>query len=396
MDYKTKYFKYKNKYLHLKKMIGGTTLVSFDCPVIGCKMRHENIDIDEIRKFECTCSKTMYPRPINVINNLMIGGSLIRKMEETISLLKTDISNFAIHVGKGESSINKCKYINNEELNADIIMNYDTRQKTTIYDHNTINAYISGLNRASDIEPYYFCFLLSQNGLKLARVNDVLEYGASHMMMSDRGEEIIVAGELKIEGTKIIYNFESGSVNYGSLVSKYAKNGLCDLHPKSNVGDYMTRIPFFYIYDMLAKKLLLLSLPGFTLEFTPKHLIAELEKKGIKKETVEKICRNDFDKLTTYQIKHPLGEEGDSYNRCTKNSFFTMKDGDGKLNYAKLDADISTMSLFRDKQSELVDVSNRINDNKILNIPNVASRSDEIPTKKFGDKYKEFLLCKDV
>ncbi len=407
MDYKIKYLKYKIKYFNLKNMIGGT-LINFKCPgticnngiCTDCPKEHINIDIHTCNIICEECKNVLYLQPINLINNLSkdnlnTSENIKSTMNTLIRELVVAINNIEIPIGKGASSINKCKFINNEEINADIIMNYDTTQKTDIYNHNSINEYINKLDKEQDSEPYYFCFLISENGLKMARVYDVLEYGASHMMMSDRDERIIIAGELKIQDNKIYYNFESGSINYNSLISKYVQKGLIKIEDKKgNVGTYITLAPFFYIYKMLANKLLSLSFSDYELIFTSGDLIKDLKNKNIRKETIDKICRNPFDRVSTYVINHQPGEKGNSYNRCTNDSFFRMTDGDGKMNYTKLDADISTMRLFKDNPGKLNMVADIINNKKILTIPDVPERPGGIPQTLQQAKYEDYLLCK--
>ena len=57
-------------------------------------------------------------------------------------------------------------------------------------------------------------------------------------------------------------------------------------------------------------------------------------------------------------------DAGDSYNRCRQNSLFRMNDGDGKINYVKLDADITTMGLFKQDPARFREVAEKINNEK--------------------------------
>ena len=389
MIYKEKYLKYKSKYLTLKKMVGGAP-INIMCP--ECKKEY-NIEL-ETSSFTCECGKiVIYPKSIDSIHKLTLEDlSNSQSMESLITTIQTEIGDdkFLIHVANNNSTVNKCKYINNSHLNADIIMNYNTDQRRPFYNHKTINYYLQSEEQTNH-KPYYFCFYISNQGIKYSRVYDVLEYGASHMMMADNKEKIIIAGEIKVTNEKTEYNFESGSINYGSIIFKLINKKLIS---KCNNSQYMELIPFFYIYRMLADKIMSFNFTNF--QYTNQQLIAELETKEIKQETFDAICDNNFDNQTTYMIKY--NDAGDSYNRCRQNSLFRMNDGDGKINYVKLDADITTMGLFKQDPARFREVAEKINNEKTIGL--VKTRTTEELEKKVAQTilqpiktYNAHLFC---
>jgi hypothetical protein len=73
----------------------------------------------------------------------------------------------------------------------------------------------SDLDRDNDLDSngcVYYSYLIDYNGPIFGRVYDALEMGTSHQMLVDReNDPVFIAGELKIQGHKLWFNFESGT-----------------------------------------------------------------------------------------------------------------------------------------------------------------------------------------
>ena len=358
MSFQEKYLKYKKKYLNLKKLLGGA--IQLNCP----KCKKEYNLADDHAPFKCdVCNIMIFPKSFNSISKIsqdnLIDGiiSFMRTFKEECHADFMVIPN---------ETVTKCKYINKEHMNSDIIMGYDKRQKQEVLTHDNIVQYIRTIDMAE--YPLYFCYFISNKGVKFGRVYDVLEYGASHMMLSDDDEEIIIAGEIKCTRDDIVYNFESGSVNWRMILLFLEKNGIKhDKKSEKNVSQKLQHlITYFDIYEGLCNKILPNYFPG--IKFTDTNLIIQLENVPIHPKTKTKICDNPLDRNMTYQLDYNVDPSNNGGNiRCKNNSIFRMEDGDGKLAYRSLDTDINTMSLFTDEQREFDNISAKINDKKIIN-----------------------------
>jgi hypothetical protein len=275
-------------------------------------------------------------------------------------------------------------------------MNFDVRQRSKIFNNNEIKSLIESFDPT---KPKYFCYVISEKGIKMSRIFDVLEYGASHMMMIEKGEKVFVAGEMKILNGELLYNFDSGSIGYFEIVEPFVQSNDIIFDNIKNVSQYMEQIPFFYIYQMLTYKLLSLYLDNLKHIYTNNILLSELKGKKISKETIKSICSNKFDRHSTYMFKHT--DQGDDFNRCKKDAISRMNDSngqaEGKMNYIKLDSDITTMTLFKGNDDDFEKVAREINNNKKIPIYKTSTEPSK-PTKEqiSSNLYKDHLLCSQV
>ena len=73
----------------------------------------------------------------------------------------------------------------------------------------------SDLDRDSELDSdgsVYYSYLIDDSGALFGRVYDALEMGTSHQMLAEReNEPVFIAGEMKIQGDKLWFNFESGT-----------------------------------------------------------------------------------------------------------------------------------------------------------------------------------------
>jgi hypothetical protein len=403
-----KYLKYKNKYINLKKILGGADGVkSNSCPndptitteikdafvtnqrdgtnnleinCLNCNKTYYIKILGETLKFKCSeCNCSIYPYTFYNMN----------RITNPLTIDSTEYKNFILQFEREchslntptEKSINKCKYINNDFIKADIIMNFNINQKQEVLTQENIKR---ELIKEVDY-PIYLCFFISNKGIKFGRIYDVLEYGASHMMLIEQNEKVIIAGEIKcINNDTCEYNFASGSINFKRLREYLIKNGIND-KTDSTVGEKLKRLsPYFLLYKTLCDKLLAFYFTNIT--YTEKDLIIELEKNNLHEQTKKQLCENYYDKQTTYQINYD--NDGTSFNRCTQNSLFRMEGNDGKMGYTKLDADITTMKLFMGK--DFSNISRHINNSK-----NFVKVDGDGRKELENKKYRDYLFCKD-
>ena len=91
-----------------------------------------------------------------------------------------------------------------------LLLLFSNRQKRT----NKIFTKLLDDTERRDNTVKYYTFLISDRGIKFGSINDGLEYGTAHLhLVDDENEEVIVAGEVKLSGTDLFYNFASGTVS---------------------------------------------------------------------------------------------------------------------------------------------------------------------------------------
>ena len=103
----------------------------------------------------------------------------------------------------------KMKCVNNPDGNNDFIIKYDISMKNQYHIYNNVT--LNSLPRNED-RPTYYTFLLDVNGIHYGLFENILEMGTAHQfLINENTTPVFIAGELKIEGQNITFNFMSGT-----------------------------------------------------------------------------------------------------------------------------------------------------------------------------------------
>ena len=94
--------------------------------------------------------------------------------------------------------------------------NYVTKINYSIRNPERITrGFASDLDRESEQDSdgnVFYTYLIDRKGTVFGRVYDALEMGTSHQMLVDEeNDPVYIAGEMKIQGDKLWFNFESGT-----------------------------------------------------------------------------------------------------------------------------------------------------------------------------------------
>jgi hypothetical protein len=139
----------------------------------------------------------------------------IKKIETEIlsqihSFVKPVISPFyKENVSKRFDKI-KCFHTPTASHNYVTKINYSIRNPQRIF-----RGFASDLDRVSEQDSegnVFYSYLIDRNGTVFGRVYDALEMGTSHQMLVDiENDPVYLAGEMKIQGDRLWFNFESGT-----------------------------------------------------------------------------------------------------------------------------------------------------------------------------------------
>ena len=218
--YYKKYNKYKYKYIYLKNILfGGTPInntISINPININLieKILYEDININfDDTNLIIIKNDIFYLDSINdddLCKIIEINQSSQHNINEIISR----VTSYGLQYKESSNGIIfnsvKCKSFN-EEDKYDLLANYK-------YEHRT-NRVIYSFDQDDKSEyPKYYSFIISNEGIIYGKVNDGIEFGATHIQLvrnvSERG---IISGEIKVEENKITFNFISslfGFYNY--------------------------------------------------------------------------------------------------------------------------------------------------------------------------------------
>ena len=199
-----KYKKYKIKYLKLKSSIGGA---KFTEPEIIYGMDEHGYK-SELDGLAITSAEDLisYQKLINQLEILKLPDSNQNEMIKRIAtnneygwdIIKIDTSDVKT----------KCKHFDMDTPN--LLLLFSNKQKRT----SKIFTKLSDDRERMDNPIKYYTFLISDRGIKFGSINDGLEYGTAHLhLVDDENEEVIIAGEVKVSGTDLFYNFASGTVS---------------------------------------------------------------------------------------------------------------------------------------------------------------------------------------
>jgi hypothetical protein len=218
-NYYKKYNKYKYKYISLKdKLVGGKKpggeTISID-PI--------NINILEKLLYNQDIHDISLDINLNIIKNDIsylqsADHDEIRKMieinqsnEHNNNEIIKNISHYGLkyikNIGTDFNNV-KCKTFPDLDKN-DLLANYNYKHR--------INRVIDAFVKDSKY-PKYYSFIISDEGIIYGKVNDGIEFGATHIqLVRNSCERGIISGEIKVEQNKITFNFISslfGFYNY--------------------------------------------------------------------------------------------------------------------------------------------------------------------------------------
>ena len=203
-NYKLKYLKYKNKYLKVKSAIGGA---EFTEPKIVYGMDEHGY------KSELDGFRLMSPDDLQSYQRLIAQLEILKEPDANIKeIIKSIASNNEYGWDKIKIDISdvktKCKHFDMDTPN--LLLLFANKQRRT----NKIFTKLSDDIERADNPVKYYTFLISNLGIKFGSINDGLEFGTAHLhLVEDSNEEVIIAGEVKISGSDLFYNFASGTVS---------------------------------------------------------------------------------------------------------------------------------------------------------------------------------------
>jgi hypothetical protein len=145
-----------------------------------------------------------YLKYLQIIKPLMDGNFKIDKIENIIRFLNDTSFEKLKNIYPS-----KIKCVNNPSGSRDFLLNYKIEMKdySKIYNNVPLNS----LPRNESGNTYY-TFLLDINGIHYGYYENILEMGTAHQFLIDTDlTDVFIAGEIKIEGQTIIFNFMSGT-----------------------------------------------------------------------------------------------------------------------------------------------------------------------------------------
>lgn len=212
--YYKKYNKYKNKYFCLKdKLVGGNGLKIISTNPINIniieKLLYEDIlNISDDTNLNIIKDDISYLRSTNN-DDLDKIIKINKSNENNINEIIKNITFYGLQYKKnnGTDFDNvKCKSFPDK---SDLLANYNYKQRK----HRVIDAFVKDSKY-----PKYYSFIISDEGIIYGKVNDGIEFGATHIqLVRNLCERGIISGEIKVEQNKITFNFISslfGFYNY--------------------------------------------------------------------------------------------------------------------------------------------------------------------------------------
>jgi hypothetical protein len=185
----------------------------------------------------------------------------------------------------------KCFHTPTESHNYVTKINYSIRNPERIS-----RGLASDLDRdtADSDDSVYYSYLIDDSGALFGRVYDALEMGTSHQMLVEReNDPVFIAGEMKIQGDQLWFNFESGTF------SKFLK---LDEDPKSKEQLMLLVGQLFSLYRRRDRKFSTITFMDtilFPVELAPSD------------KELEYIC-------TKYKIPHVYKVDIDGSKRCSQ------------------------------------------------------------------------------
>jgi hypothetical protein len=218
--YYEKYNKYKNKYINLKnKLFGGTPInktISINPININIieKLLYEDIDVESNNTNLSVIKNDIFYLHSTNDDDLCKIIEINQSSQHNINEIINKITFYGLQYKESINGIIfnnvKCKSFNDENK-YDLLANYK-------YEHRT-NRVIYSFDQDDKSEyPKYYSFIISNEGIIYGKVNDGIEFGATHVqLVRNVSEKGIISGEIKVEENKVIFNFISslfGFYNY--------------------------------------------------------------------------------------------------------------------------------------------------------------------------------------
>jgi hypothetical protein len=162
-------------------------------------------------------------RDREVLNKQYLNPGYVNPQEiirHSVALLK-DTTYFFPQVSSsvGDSQKEKCISTNGEN---DFIVLYDYKHKNKhrIFDNRIPSEILR--QYLTQYLPVYFTYLIDDKGIRLGHVKDALELGVPHMMLSRHPDaKASIAGEIKIDGNRVYFNFMSGTFSQALDLQNY-------------------------------------------------------------------------------------------------------------------------------------------------------------------------------
>jgi hypothetical protein len=251
--YYKKYNKYKNKYICLKdKLVGGSKpenkIISTDPININIieKLLYEDIpNISDDTNLNIIKDDISYLRSTNkdeLDKIIEINQSNEHNINEIIKKITFYGLQYKRNNGTDFNNV-KCKSFPDKN---DLLANYNYNQR--------INRVIDAFVKDSKY-PKYYSFIISDEGIIYGKVNDGIEFGATHIqLVRNSCERGIISGEIKVEQNKITFNFISSLFGFYNYMDdkRHINKGVSTLY-------YFNERVKMYKLILLTKKLIELS-----------------------------------------------------------------------------------------------------------------------------------------
>jgi hypothetical protein len=173
----------------------------------GCLIIQSRRDSQYYLIYKDESSKDLYLKYLKysqTIKPIMDGNFQIEKIGNVIRFLNENSFEKLKNIYP-----TKIKCVNNPSGSRDFLLNYKIEMKDSgkIYHNHPLNS----LPRNESGNTYY-TFLLDVNGIHYGYYKNILEMGTAHQFLIDTDlTDVFIAGEIKIEGQTITFNFMSGT-----------------------------------------------------------------------------------------------------------------------------------------------------------------------------------------
>jgi len=117
----------------------------------------------------------------------------------------------------------KVKCISLPMMESDYITrtDYSFRYPDHIYRYTASEEQVLPYQLPRDEETVYYTYVIDTHGIGYGRILDSLEMGVAHqMLVMNERDPVIIAGEIRIRGNDLIFNFESGTFSRDKKLDK--------------------------------------------------------------------------------------------------------------------------------------------------------------------------------
>jgi hypothetical protein len=261
---------------------------------------------------------------INNIDDLNNSNTKITTNQQIIDIINNPEFGWKKVTYDINKSRVKCKYFTDNKY--DYILNFKNNQRKSVEDRIQYNLFDYKTGEPNQV-PVTLTYIISNKGVTYGKINDALEFGASHMhLVNSSDQETIIGGELSVDFTnnKVQYNLLSGTFSLDIMKTM----------EESAKTDYENKI------KKLVEKVLNIKKtegdPELEIEYINEILLPST-KPNIGE--LRNIC-----KLNSLELINGIITE-EPTKRCTRNSLTRIEDIETREKYKIIKLDLSNSNI---------------------------------------------------